>query len=83
MITAKQLRAARVFLEWDQRTLAANAGVSLPTIQRMEASGGPVRGYSGTVWKVQRALETAGINFISEGNGKGPGVQLRVRQGPG
>ena len=45
MITASQLRAARALLGMDQKTLAALAGVSLPTIQRMEASDGNVRGH--------------------------------------
>ncbi|TIT52970.1 MAG: helix-turn-helix transcriptional regulator, partial [Mesorhizobium sp.] len=44
MITASQLRAARALLNIDQKTLAEMAGVSLPTIQRMEASQGNVRG---------------------------------------
>lgn len=44
MLTPAQLRAARALLGLDQRTLAELAGVSLPTIQRMEASEGYVRG---------------------------------------
>ena len=44
MITAAQMRAARALLGIDQQTLADLAGVSLPTIQRMEASEGNVRG---------------------------------------
>ncbi len=44
MITAAQLRAARALVSMDQRTLADLAGLSLPTIQRMEASDGVVRG---------------------------------------
>ena len=42
-ITAAQLRAARALLGIDQQTLADLSGVSLPTIQRMEASQGNVR----------------------------------------
>ena len=44
MITASQMRAARALLGIDQQALADLAGVSLPTIQRMEASEGNVRG---------------------------------------
>jgi predicted transcriptional regulator len=40
MITAAQLRAARAVLGIDQRDLAELCGISLPTIQRMEASEG-------------------------------------------
>ena len=43
MITSQQMRAARALLGLDQRGLAALSGVSLPTIQRMEASEGQVR----------------------------------------
>ena len=57
MITSQQLRAARALLGLDQRRLAELAGVSLPTIQRMEASGGQVRGVIGTLVKVVSALE--------------------------
>ena len=44
MISAAQLRAARALLGIDQRKLAEMAGLSLPTIQRMEASEGVIRG---------------------------------------
>jgi predicted transcriptional regulator len=43
MITASQMRAARALLGVDQKTLAERAGVSLSTIQRMEACVGDVR----------------------------------------
>ena len=66
MITASQLRAARMLLAWDQRVLAAHAGVSLPTIQRMEASGGIVRGNSNSLTRVMTALRTAGVELIGE-----------------
>jgi transcriptional regulator with XRE-family HTH domain len=64
----------------EQRALAEASGVSLPTIQRMEASNGVVRGVIETLMKVMGALEAAGIEFINEGaistNG-GRGVRLR------
>ncbi len=44
MITAQQLKAARALLGMDQRDLAQVADLSLPTIQRMEASEGVIRG---------------------------------------
>ncbi len=75
MITAKQIRAARVFLEWDQKRLAAAAELSLPTIQRMETIG-PERSSAGNVERLQRALEAAGIEFIEE-DGRGVGVRFR------
>jgi transcriptional regulator with XRE-family HTH domain len=80
MITSKQMRAARALLGIDQRQLAEMAGLSLPTIQRMEASGGQVRGVVDTLVKVIRALEGGGVELIGENAtsvGIGRGVRLR------
>jgi transcriptional regulator with XRE-family HTH domain len=66
MITAGQMRAARALLGIDQRQLADLANVSLPTIQRMEASEGSVRGVIDTLTKVIGALDRAGIELIGE-----------------
>lgn len=80
MLTPAQLRAGRALLGIDQRTLADWAGVSLPTIQRMEASDGYVRGVVDTLIKVVAALEAAGVELISENTvstGGGRGVRLR------
>jgi len=80
MITSQQLRAARALLGLDQRQLAELAGLSLPTIQRMEASGGQVRGVVDTLVKVITALEGAGIELLGENapsTGSGRGVRLR------
>jgi transcriptional regulator with XRE-family HTH domain len=63
----------------DQRTLADRAGLSLPTIQRMEASEGVVRGTIDSLMKVIGALEAAGVELIGEGatsHGGGRGVRL-------
>lgn len=66
MITAAQMRAARALLGIDQRQLAELSGVSLPTIQRMEASDGNVRGVVDTLIKVVEAFDRAGIELIGE-----------------
>ncbi|HYM99445.1 MAG TPA: helix-turn-helix transcriptional regulator [Aestuariivirgaceae bacterium] len=66
MLTAAQLRAARALLNMDQKELAELAGVSLPTIQRMEASNGNVRGIVDTLTKVVEALELAGVELIAD-----------------
>src|ERR1700682_4525815 len=66
MITSFQMRAARALLGIDQRTLADLAGVSLPTIQRMEASGGNVRGVVESLTRVVDALNRAGVELIGE-----------------
>lgn len=81
MITAAQLRAARGLLGIDQRELAQLAGLSIPTIQRMEASDGVVRSNVDSLVKVTQALDLAGIELISEGaatTGCGRGVRLRL-----
>lgn len=80
MITAAQLRAARALAGMDQKTLAEKAGVSLPTIQRMEASTNHVRGIVETLTKVVVALDAAGVELISENTpslGSGRGVRLK------
>lgn len=80
MITAAQLRAARALLSIDQRELAELSGVSLPTIQRMEASEGNVRGVIDTLTKIIEALDTAGIELIGENVksvGSGRGVRFK------
>ncbi|HEY2113006.1 MAG TPA: helix-turn-helix domain-containing protein [Dongiaceae bacterium] len=86
MLTPAQLRAARALLGIDQRTLAEFAGVSLPTIQRMEASGsGYVRGVVESLTKVVEALEREGIELIKENavsTGGGRGVRMRDPTSP-
>lgn len=80
MITAGQMRAARALLGIDQRQLAEMSGVSLPTIQRMEASGGNVRGVIDTLTKVIEAFDRAGVLLIGEGAASqegGRGVRLK------
>ena len=82
MITAGQIRAARALLGIDQRRLAEMAGLSLPTIQRMEAStGAQIRGNVESLVKVVDALEGAGIELIGEGamsTEGGRGVRLKA-----
>ncbi len=80
MITAAQLKAARALLGMDQRALAEAADLSLPTIQRMEASEGPIRGNLDSLVKLIDALEAAGVSLINEGaasEGGGRGVRLK------
>ncbi len=80
MITAAQMRAARALLGIDQKVLAELSGLSVPTIQRMEASSGNVRGIVDSLTKVIAALELAGIELIGEGSvstAAGRGVRLK------
>ena len=81
MITAAQMRAGRALLGIDQQTLADLAGVSLPTIQRMEASEGNVRGVVETLTRVVAAFELAGVELIgdnSDSQGRGRGVRFAM-----
>jgi transcriptional regulator with XRE-family HTH domain len=85
MITAAQMRAARALLGIDQRQLAELSGVSLPTIQRMEASEGNVRGVIDTLTKIVEAFDTAGIELIGDNVssiGYGRGVRFKMAKGP-
>jgi transcriptional regulator with XRE-family HTH domain len=81
-ITAAQLRAARALLGLDQRTLAERTGLSSPTIQRMEASDGTIRGNIDSLTRLISAFDAAGVEFLGEGSlaaGVGHGVRLKAR----
>jgi transcriptional regulator with XRE-family HTH domain len=85
MITAAQMRAARALLGIDQRQLADLSGVSLPTVQRMEASEGNVRGVVDTLTKVIEALDRAGVELIGDNavsREGGRGVRLKLLKPP-
>ena len=75
VITIQQIRAARGLLGWSQSELAKRAGLSLPTVKRVESGAGP-RVSDEARACIQQALESGGAQFISE-NGGGPGVRLR------
>lgn len=80
VITATQLRAARALLCIDQRALAELSGLSVPTIQRMEASEAVIRGNVDSLMKLVAALDAAGIELISDGAASpsgGRGVRLK------
>ena len=76
MITNAQLRAARGLLGWSQARLAEGSGLGIATVKRMEGERGPLRSSAGNVWKVQQALEAAGVIFI-DADVEGPGVRLK------
>ena len=80
MITSGQLKASRALLGIDQRQIAKLSGLSVPTIQRMEASGGVVRGNVDSLMKLVAALDAAGIALIGDdaaSTGGGRGVRLK------
>ena len=75
--TIEQLRAARGLLGWSQSDLAERAGLSLPTVKRLEGGYGPHVSDEAQA-KLRQAVERAGVEFIDE-NGGGAGVRLRKR----
>jgi transcriptional regulator with XRE-family HTH domain len=79
MIDAAQIRASRALLDISQSELAKLASVSPTTIKRLEAAS-QVRGAAETLWKIQTALDRAGVEFIPEDEHKGPGVRLKERR---
>jgi len=76
MIDAAQIRAARALLNINQTDLARMASVHVATIRRLEAAS-QIRGAAETLWKIQKALEAAGVEFIPADEAKGPGVRLK------
>lgn len=84
MITAAQLRAARALAGIDQRALAERSGLSVPTIQRMEASEGVIRGNVDSLMKLITALDALGIALIGDdtlSREGGRGVRLKSKPG--
>ena len=84
MITSAQLRAARALAGIDQKVLAERSGLSVPTIQRMEASDGVIRGNVDSLMKLIAALEAIGIVLIGEDATSaegGRGVRLKRDSG--
>ena len=76
MIFSAEIRAGRALLGWSQMDLAEAAAVGIATVRRLESSQ-DVRGSVETLFKIQRALEKGGVEFIQAEGGRGPGVRLR------
>jgi transcriptional regulator with XRE-family HTH domain len=76
MIGGSQIRAARALLGIGQQELSTLAEVGINTVKRVEQSAEMV-GSVRTLWKIQTALEQAGIEFIPGDETKGPGVRLK------
>jgi predicted transcriptional regulator len=80
MIGPAQIRAARALLNINQTRLSEWASINVATLKRIEGST-EIRGTADTIRKIQKALEAAGVEFIPEEAGKGPGVRLKQPQG--
>lgn len=70
------MKAARALLGMDQRQLAELAGLSLPTVQRMESSAATVRCNVESMMRVIDAFQQNGVELLAEEDGKGRGVRL-------
>jgi transcriptional regulator with XRE-family HTH domain len=77
VIYSAQIRAARGLLDWNRDQLAQAAGIGLSTVQRMEKGDGLALGQAGNIWRLQGALEAAGVVFLPAGEATGPGVRLK------
>ena len=75
-VSIRQVKAARALLNWSQEQLAGAAGISIPTIKRLEAQDGLLGGRAETAMRILDSMRAAGVEFIDE-NGGGPGVRLR------
>jgi transcriptional regulator with XRE-family HTH domain len=78
MIEAAQIKAARALLGLGQLELSRLAGVGLTTVKRIELSD-EIIGSARTLWKIQTALEAAGVELIPADDEKGPGLRLKHR----
>ena len=59
------------------RELAKKAGVTANTVTRVE-NGADAK--QSTMDRLQQALEAAGVEFINDNGGGGPGVRLRKQR---
>jgi transcriptional regulator with XRE-family HTH domain len=80
MIFSPEIRAGRALLGWSQTDLAKAASVGIATVRRLEAMSGEVRGSADTLWRIQKALEDAGVQFIAADEYAGAGVRLKYSQ---
>ena len=74
-LTSEMVRAARALLRWDQADLAKAAGLSLPTIKRIEKEPGAIPGLRDTASAIEAAFEERGVEFLYD---RGEGV-LRLK----
>lgn len=78
MPTADQIRMARAGLRISVRELSKASGVAESTILRFEGDKGGMQ--TGTLARLQKALEKEGIVFIEADEKFGPGARLRSKR---
>jgi hypothetical protein len=76
LIWARQIKAGRCLVGWQQFQPAVAAGVGIATIRRIERMTGAINAQFETVEKIRRALDEAGVEFIGEPK---PGVCFRPK----
>ncbi len=74
MIVGLQIRAARAMLRWTAAELGRKAGVSHPTIHRIEQVDGVSTSRGDTLDRIEKALLAAGVELIG-GSTEPPGVR--------
>ena len=79
-LTSAQMRAARGLIRWSAEDLARETALSVTTIRRAELTEGETSMTAANDLAVRRALEAAGVMFIDENGGAGPGVRLSKPQ---
>lgn len=80
LVISRQITAARHLTGWNQRQLAAKAGIAVSTVRRLEGLDGSISAHFGTVEKIQRAFERIGVEFMGDPN---PGVQIALQWNEG
>lgn len=70
-LTGAACRAGRALLKWSMRDLVAAAGVSLPTVLKLENDGAVAQD---TADKITAAFDRSGVEIT---NGDGTGARLR------
>jgi transcriptional regulator with XRE-family HTH domain len=80
LVIARQIRAARSLIGWEQYQLAVNAGIAISTVRRLEGLDGRIMAHFETIEKIQKAFELAGIEFLGNPN---PGVRIVLHRNGG
>jgi len=76
-LSGRQIAAARALIGLGQVELAERAGISAPTLRRMEASSSPIGGIPNNVRAVVAALQAAGCTFLPDDGEHGSGVRAK------
>lgn len=81
MLTGEQIRAARALIGWKAKDLADAANISVPTIQRLDSTKGPLSGRYETIEAIKTAFAAAGIQFLTSGEiAQGAGVAMKSEE---